>query len=462
MTVAAGSARPPCPSAQDAEASRFTDAEEYLAFMQTPSRVVRLEWRKVRRSESKGLTSHSWLEARLLDGRRMRLEVYSDRGYTEQLYDPHGLQTVGFFDPNSELYDGRVAQTQDFARPLSASNLCDVAKAIAASRQYSLSEFNCHHFVLEVWNAVVVGPMRATHYPDRAKTGLLWGLEGTLGSWLEGFSSKSLAAPQPHPQQLQRRENVDATKQKIKASACNLISGRVEATPRTAAEYNRAKRLEDFCHALAQSSVFLLEPDGQLVPTGLPPHGPRLADADHFKTECEAWAEGYLPGTGFAAMRLAERATCLDVASVVARLFEPEKSVSGKHAPSGTFSQIASLGSVASAASASSIGILHSAPPELLPRDPFADACFVVLRGIRELRLAIFAVLRPPGAPEVCAWRLLLLSGDALSGNEGSFEYALSDLPQGESAPATSAADLAQEEQGSLQAALRSGDWGLL
>ena len=36
---------------------------------------------KVRKS--RGLTSHSWLEVRLLDEQRLRIEIYADRGYTE-------------------------------------------------------------------------------------------------------------------------------------------------------------------------------------------------------------------------------------------------------------------------------------------------------------------------------------------------------------------------------------------
>jgi len=51
----------------------FHTIEDYTTYMRHPSRVVRLEWRKTRRPELKGLTSHSWLEAELLSGRRRRI-----------------------------------------------------------------------------------------------------------------------------------------------------------------------------------------------------------------------------------------------------------------------------------------------------------------------------------------------------------------------------------------------------
>ncbi|CAJ1396996.1 unnamed protein product [Effrenium voratum] len=174
----------------------FDCAEDYVAWMQEPTRVVHVEWRKVRHEKSRGYTSHSWLELRLLDGTRMRVEIYADQGYTELLFDPRRLRGSDsrFFDSNSTIYDGRVATANDLSRPLTAESLRQEAQALA-QRQYSLSEFNCHHFVLELWNSLVVSSLRSQHYPDRAKVGLLWGVEEMVGTWLQGIASvKSVGA----------------------------------------------------------------------------------------------------------------------------------------------------------------------------------------------------------------------------------------------------------------------------
>ena len=48
-----------------------------------------------------------------------------------------------FFDPQSTIYDGRVAGEHDFCRPLTAEMLRKEAQKLA-QRPYSLSEFNCN------------------------------------------------------------------------------------------------------------------------------------------------------------------------------------------------------------------------------------------------------------------------------------------------------------------------------
>merc|ERR1740122_200141 len=63
----------------------FESAEEFASILNDPSRVVRLEWRRLRRIEHGRLTSHSMLLARLLGGARVRLERFVDIGVTESI-----------------------------------------------------------------------------------------------------------------------------------------------------------------------------------------------------------------------------------------------------------------------------------------------------------------------------------------------------------------------------------------
>ena len=59
-------------------------------------------------------------------------------------FDPRhpSAESARFFDPDSTIYDGRVAGPQDLARPLTAEIMRKEAKELA-KRRYSLSEFNC-------------------------------------------------------------------------------------------------------------------------------------------------------------------------------------------------------------------------------------------------------------------------------------------------------------------------------
>merc|ERR1719469_1686499 len=109
---------------------------------------MRLEWRKSRRTEHNGLTSHSWLEAHLVDGRELRLEFFADVGLMESVFEQNMKG-----DSNGEIYEGRVCgDHRDFIRPLTADRLRSTASE-AASKPYSVTEHNCHQFVLEVWNS---------------------------------------------------------------------------------------------------------------------------------------------------------------------------------------------------------------------------------------------------------------------------------------------------------------------
>lgn len=397
--------------------------DEYVAFMGSPSRVIRLEWRKMRRTESKDWTSHSWLEVQTLDGKRVRMETFSNTGYNEAVCDEVAA-------PLGTLYEGRVATFKDFPESgrLTLIGLRDIARRVAASKPYSLCEFNCHHFVLEVWNSIVSEKKQVVHYPDRAKVGLLWGLEGTVGTWLEGMRS-SLGAPE--------------TEEQTPSSGAGR--GRVfEATPRESANFDLEERLRFFEEALDSGLVYLLEAGGSLVATGVPPRslGPSCA---------ENWASAYFPGLKSIGIRLAERMGPKDLQQLALQLFDPR----ADEGDAGSASPLGFLGSFNSTASTPS----SRARSTSVAQQP-VDVCFIALRG-RETRLVAYAVLQSPvgilngEAPQSSCLRML--SGDALKGREASFTYSLCDLPEG--ASAVLAQDLVAEELPNLKLALKTGDY---
>ena len=54
--------------------------------------------------------------------------------------------------------------------------------------------------MLELWNGMVVSSLQSLHYPDRAKIGLLWGIEEVIGQWFQGTSLASVGAPATRPE----------------------------------------------------------------------------------------------------------------------------------------------------------------------------------------------------------------------------------------------------------------------
>lgn len=151
----------------------FQSAEELMTFMQDPTRVVRLEWRRVRRTVSAGLTSHSMLDVQLQSGRRLRFEKFCDTGVLESVLVP-GQGWTG------SVYRGRTATANDLVRPLRAQELRQVAEALG-SQPYSLVGANCHHFVRDVWNHLVIGPLRRYSHPDRIKGSIAIGISTQMG-----------------------------------------------------------------------------------------------------------------------------------------------------------------------------------------------------------------------------------------------------------------------------------------
>mmetsp|Transcript_29790 Transcript_29790/g.54938 ORF Transcript_29790/g.54938 Transcript_29790/m.54938 type:complete len:553 (+) Transcript_29790:103-1761(+) len=487
--------------------------DAHSSSMSDLSRINRLEWRKLRRTQHGGMTSHSWLEAYLQSGRRLRIELFAD-GLSETTLASDRR------DPHSQLYTG-AATADELQRPMRAAELREVATSVANTSPYCLLNFNCHHFALAVWNAVVVETLQRRHYPDRVKTFILRGLEGSIGSWVNKFASL------PSINRIGSRSEVEAAASPRGRNANaspqdgRRIWGEVSAIPRTSPAYNRDGRLQRFTAALGTGSVHMLQTSGDLEQMGLPKgpwedwqrresekglddssrdlgstgdHWERfgrrfsadddegndnasvgssgssdsatyIVDEEHIPRagqEFQQWAQEWLPDKRDAAMRLAEHMGTNDLVELVARIIEPKEAVP-RAAPAIDVLNISCPNSCNN--SFSSVATQHHPEDSLseLRQDSVADVCYVVLAGQRELRVAIYALLRPIqlSPPDAQTWHLRLLSGDACSKQESRFHYTLQNVlggvPSG-SAPA-SAVGMARCELQSLQFGLATGDW---
>jgi len=499
------------PSARTTESSSGC-IEDYIAFIENPSRVLRLEWRKARRTEHRGFTSHSWLEACLLDGQRLRLEFFSDKGFCETL-----LLCNAPADPNSGIYDDRIANEQDFNLPLVAETLRCVAQRVG-KREYSLVESNCHHFVLDVWNAVVIEALQQNHYPDRMKAGVLGGVMATLERVFSSEIGTSLVSndlgvrqddlavlqePSPNarsqseqsarPNYILARTNNNSARQE----EGDRISGELVAESTRSIGYDVDARVASFLNAVATGIVFRLGLGTALSPVS--------------NSGDDSFASTWLLGLDdLLAFRLACRVGTTDVVELVAQVLQPSMRTHGPLADSSSgraassegqvqrkpalglgnmFSSFSSASSFstslasrvgldrglaatstsifASSFDSFSLAALESvAAPGNGAENLVEDVCYVVLRSASEVRLAIYAVLNleptnAEGRPSAAQrWRLRMLSGDARAGEEATFAYTMRGLAA--SASAEKAQDFAREEQGSLQIALSTNDWGFV
>jgi hypothetical protein len=430
----------------------FESEDDYAGFVEDPGRITRLEWRKMRRSESRGLTSHSWLEAYLLDGTRRKLEIYSDMGYTESIrHSSHEIQGT--------LYENRAAEMPDFVdQLLNFEQLSDIAREVAAAHPYALSEFNCHHFVLKVWNSVVVDSMQATHYPDRAKLGLLWSLEGTVGTWVEGLRGT-----------LGGREQ-----EAVETSSISLPRRLFKAVPRDAPEYDVRLRYRNFKDALDGGIVFLLTPENsrELCLT-------RRQPASMAHGMVDAWATEYLRGATSVAYSVAERIGRGDISDLVSKLGRAQTA----DVSAGNNSALNFLGSVASFNSVASLGSLSTASASLGPFSgvgavsycPPSDVCFVVLHTPEtrcrpsilhsseaesssnspgQTRLVTYAILQSASDTSHVSC-LRVLSGNAADGQEAISTFSQCEVPEG----IITAFGLVNEDLPNLQLAVRTGDF---
>mmetsp|Transcript_40384 Transcript_40384/g.79787 ORF Transcript_40384/g.79787 Transcript_40384/m.79787 type:complete len:256 (+) Transcript_40384:2-769(+) len=154
--------------------------------------VARIEWRRVRRTISAGLTSHSMLDVELQSGMRIRFEKFADTGVLESLLVP------SICYPKGSVYQGRVAKATDLMEPMRIDALRKAAYALGA-QPYSLMRSNCHHFVRDLWNYLVIEPLRRYTHPDRIKANIAVGISRNLGRFsirtgfcLESRSMRSL------------------------------------------------------------------------------------------------------------------------------------------------------------------------------------------------------------------------------------------------------------------------------
>jgi len=497
----------------------FRTVEEYSGFMQDPSRVVRLEWRKVRRQQHKGLTSHSWLEAHLVDGRRLRLELFADTGLTEAV-----LHVGSSCNRDSVVYENRAAESHEFARPLTAERLRRVARQAAATRLYSVTDWNCHHFVLHVWNAVVIEMLNHTHYPDRVKTGFLWGATESFGKlWVggatwasrlgldqretvpedtddgrphqqtlpffaslapgtqdpaggmwnslvsrsssahdEGRARESLARARSHgsDNQAETALRAECPQAPVQLSAQqeegSRVSGEIEASLDVLRDREPATRFEGFARVLRQGSVFLLEPGRDLAVLS------EASGSDQSRPSSAGSNDGtvasccWLPNEeSYIAKRLAAQIGSKRVVENVLRIIVPD----AKWAEPAAAIPPGSM----AFASLSSSSMASGAKQQ----GSVLDECYLVLRTCEELRFAAYLILAPtPSAalgggvvrPATPFRRLRLLSGDVRTGEEGAFKYTLQDLCD----QPTSAETCARDELHSLQIAVTTGDWGFI
>jgi len=148
--------------------------------------VARIEWRRVHRKISAGLTSHSMLDVKLQNGMRVRFEKFHDTGVLESLHVP----TISY--PKGSVYDGRVAKAIDLVEPMRIDELRKAAYVLGAA-PYSLIRANCHHFVRDLWNYLVVEPLRRYTHPDKTKARIAVGISDHLGRFSihSGFCLKS-------------------------------------------------------------------------------------------------------------------------------------------------------------------------------------------------------------------------------------------------------------------------------
>jgi len=460
----------------------FSSVDEYKAFLKDPARVVRLEWRKVALRKHRGFVSHSWLLAYLFDSRCLRLELFADTGLCEKMLLPGGDRAGG------TLYDDRAAGAHDFVRPLTAQQLRQIAAEVSNLRPYSVTDWNCHHFVLNIWNNVVIEMLQCSHYPDRVKTGMLRSAIESIGGLVGGgahlaaqlgieehetevsesslfFGSVSSMANEVTPVD----EDNSTTRIRVLSwqQEDDRIYGELSVPGLQAWAADPPGQISRFTQALRRGSVLLLEPRGKpkvLVEAGSAARRPvkstSKSGAGPGSRLCvDAWARAreWLPGDdGEVAMRLAAQIGLLDeVADIVQHAVSP--TVDARASPrmasrTGAFTYL--LGSTSFGLNEE--GQLSDAPEA-------TDDCSVVLRG-SEVRLAMYIVLGKnrtlgcSGMQGRCPKQLWLLSGDARAGQEGSFTFVLQDIPH-QDLPA-SAHGLALKELESLQAALATGDWG--
>ena len=261
-----------------------------------------------------------------------------------------------------------------------------------------------HHFVLELWNSIVASALQSAHYPDRAKLGLLWGMEEMMGPWFGASNSNHGGVPS--------RNSTNSSSRRFASMASVGSLGARATPPETEARELPTPSLEEVRgQGPVLENVFLLETTGPMRLAELPKASGYAGYVSGIQVDTSNWANICLPGLEEHAVRLAETIYNFDIQELAQLLEIP--------LPSNSFARFSSL-SVSK-----------------------WEYCFVVLRG-KELRLAVHFV-----GPK----KLFLLSGDALQRKESDWQWLVEDRHN------LSAIGRAFQRKEDLQNALRRSAW---
>mmetsp|Transcript_62351 Transcript_62351/g.115728 ORF Transcript_62351/g.115728 Transcript_62351/m.115728 type:complete len:463 (-) Transcript_62351:76-1464(-) len=423
--------------------SLFSSVEEYADFMEAPTRVLSLEWRRVKRSGHGKLISHSFLQARLLDGRQYRFEKTQDQGLVSSSFSAGEI----IFD-NGDIYLNRTAMSHEFVRPILLSELQCVAIAIGG-QPYSLRSGNCHHFVRDMWNSLVIQALQCQHYPDRAKSGLLVGVSAPFVAFgLEHISSSFSSSSRSVGRQrtMTSADNLDL-RDKVRLLVQSQtdpgeVVGEFSAVIRDSAFYGKEQRQMSFSQALSAAQVYRLLRASDLLPWEAPP--------PNTKDPCGTWLVDQMPcGLGDAGLRIVERISCVDVQELAAQLAVAFSNNGGYSCDLECMPRRGKRGSFR--------GRLASTFC-CKEEDPILDIVWVYLESEEEIRVATYARLKPlaKGKPERT---LRMLSGDALRGEEHLYAFTIREPVEAKPA---SAIDALEQELESLRIAHATSDWRFL
>eukprot|EP00931_Biecheleriopsis_adriatica_P010019 TRINITY_DN111114_c0_g1_i1.p1 TRINITY_DN111114_c0_g1~~TRINITY_DN111114_c0_g1_i1.p1 ORF type:complete len:452 (-),score=77.60 TRINITY_DN111114_c0_g1_i1:61-1416(-) len=426
----------------------YPSVEEFIKCTDEPaSRVIALQWHRVPHPGGIRLLSHSFLVAAMADGRRLRLEKTLDEGPHITELRPEDAASI-----EGKVYRGRHASMKDLLRPVFEADLHALAAA-CGSCPYSLRRGNCHHFVRDVWNSVVVASMRKRHYPDRFMSNLLRGVTSPLHA-VQKIRVADRASSLAHASlNSDLKEGMDYDLSPA-SSNCSMgsdslgaldldelpeadgrshpfLSMRQEEAGRTSGFFvahscqgralDKEARSKEFTKFLESKAVRILESASSDL---------TLAEVADFSL-CDSETD----------QRLSLRVSTADVTELASRLPARSTPTSPSSPAEGK-------------ADADKRPGLWAALTRSSPAWTVNDLCFVVLRGREELRLAIYAVLKNGSTSR----RLRMLSGSAQAGRECAFHYSVRELQQ----PAASAAELAEEELEALRTALATNEWGFI
>mmetsp|Transcript_57832 Transcript_57832/g.102739 ORF Transcript_57832/g.102739 Transcript_57832/m.102739 type:complete len:468 (-) Transcript_57832:47-1450(-) len=457
--------------------------DEFIANKDNSTRVVGVQWRKSRRPDGNRLLSHSFLQADLADGRRLRVEKLVRVGLQVSELGPEDPADIG------EVYRGRHARLNDLVRPLGEMELRELATVCGAC-PYSLRSNNCHHFARDVWNALVVASMRKRHYPDRLPTNLLKSvtLKGYLHNERLAESVTSLAClssvnvDSEEELSTQPEKEVSDLKQSITTpSSVRASFGRSTASP-IQARTSSKQSFEGTANSPASTDSSFDEVQGGDVHPASPaslsyPHlsfrqeeagrlagdfsaredtgeeEVRLKDFERFRESgalqlLELGTSELRPVSEDLEASLMLRVTEADAAELVSRI-----PLSSPTSPCGVTSPIEAPGQVhGGCLERRPSGFRAAIRASFRGKSALSDIWFVLLRG-SETRLAIYAIVKHGSSLR----RLRMLSGDAQAGSENFFSYSLRDI----NADVT-AADLVSQELESMRTALATNEWGFL